>query len=67
MDVHPGNEKSLGWTCNDFSDGEVKLEVLCIRFGSVESKSPTRTPLAPPCSSLYHPVRHFVRMASLTS
>eukprot|EP00240_Pyramimonas_obovata_P016181 CAMPEP_0118921134 /NCGR_PEP_ID=MMETSP1169-20130426/509_1 /TAXON_ID=36882 /ORGANISM="Pyramimonas obovata, Strain CCMP722" /LENGTH=271 /DNA_ID=CAMNT_0006861803 /DNA_START=186 /DNA_END=1001 /DNA_ORIENTATION=- len=36
MDIHPGNEKSLGWTCNDFSDGEVKLEVLCIRFGSVE-------------------------------
>jgi len=36
MDIHPGNEKSLGWTCNDFSDAEVKLEMLCIRFGSVD-------------------------------
>lgn len=43
MDTHPGNEKSLGWTCNDFSDGEVKLEMLCIRFGSVEKATSFQT------------------------
>lgn len=36
MKVHPGNDKSWVWTAADFSDGEVKQEMLCIRFGSPE-------------------------------
>lgn len=36
---HAGNEKSCVWHAPDFSDGEVKEEMFCIRFGSVESKN----------------------------
>jgi len=36
MEVHPGSDKSWVWTACDFSDGEVKEEVLCIKFGTVE-------------------------------
>lgn len=35
---HAGNEKSCVWHAADFADGELKDELFCIRFGSVESK-----------------------------
>lgn len=33
-----GNDKSCVWHAADFSDGELKEEMFCIRFGSVESE-----------------------------
>lgn len=35
---HAGNEKSCVWHAADFADGELKDELFCIRFGSIESK-----------------------------
>lgn len=35
---HSGNEKSCVWHATDFSDGELKDELFCIRFASIESK-----------------------------
>lgn len=35
---HAGNEKSCLWHATDFSDGELKDELFCIRFASIESK-----------------------------
>ena len=35
---HAGNDKSCVWHAADFSDGELKDELFCIRFGSVESE-----------------------------
>ena len=35
---HAGNDKSCVWHANDFSDGELKEELFCIRFASVESE-----------------------------
>ncbi|KAL5814820.1 hypothetical protein ACOSQ3_025605 [Xanthoceras sorbifolium] len=34
---HAGNDKSCVWHATDFADGELKDEVFCIRFGSVEN------------------------------
>ncbi|GFZ15555.1 pleckstrin homology (PH) domain superfamily protein [Actinidia rufa] len=34
---HAGNDKSCVWHANDFSDGELKEELFCIRFASVEN------------------------------
>ncbi|ERN02232.1 ran-binding protein 1 homolog b [Amborella trichopoda] len=34
---HAGNDKSCVWHATDFSDGELKEELFCIRFGSVEN------------------------------
>ncbi|KAM7522057.1 hypothetical protein LguiA_011959 [Lonicera macranthoides] len=34
---HAGNEKSCVWHASDFADGELKDELFCIRFGSVEN------------------------------
>lgn len=34
---HAGNEKSCVWHATDFADGELKDELFCIRFGSIES------------------------------
>ncbi|ONK61836.1 uncharacterized protein A4U43_C08F34090 [Asparagus officinalis] len=34
---HVGNDKSCVWHAPDFSDGELKEEMFCIRFGSVEN------------------------------
>ncbi|KAI8523550.1 hypothetical protein RHMOL_Rhmol13G0083100 [Rhododendron molle] len=34
---HAGNEKSCVWHAADFADGELKDELFCIRFGSVEN------------------------------
>ncbi|KAF7121097.1 hypothetical protein RHSIM_Rhsim13G0067700 [Rhododendron simsii] len=33
---HAGNEKSCVWHAADFADGELKDELFCIRFGSVD-------------------------------
>lgn len=34
---HAGNEKSCVWHATDFADGELKEELFCIRFGSIEN------------------------------
>ncbi|BAT97414.1 Ran-binding protein [Vigna angularis] len=34
---HSGNEKSCVWHASDFADGELKAELFCIRFPSVEN------------------------------
>ncbi|KAL9283893.1 Ran-binding protein 1 c [Arabidopsis thaliana] len=34
---HSGNEKSCLWHATDFSDGELKDELFCIRFASIEN------------------------------
>ncbi|MQM20547.1 hypothetical protein Taro_053570, partial [Colocasia esculenta] len=34
---HAGSDKSCVWHATDFSDGELKEEMFCIRFGSVEN------------------------------
>ncbi|KAK1285781.1 hypothetical protein QJS10_CPB20g00273 [Acorus calamus] len=35
---HAGNDKSCVWHATDFSDGELKDEMFCMRFGSVENR-----------------------------
>lgn len=35
---HAGNDKSCLWHATDFADGELKDELFCIRFASVESE-----------------------------
>lgn len=35
---HAGNDKSCVWHATDYADGELKDELFCIRFGSVESE-----------------------------
>ncbi|KMZ67552.1 hypothetical protein ZOSMA_264G00310 [Zostera marina] len=37
LQEHIGNEKSCVWHATDFSDGEIKEEMFCIRFVSVEN------------------------------
>lgn len=37
LQEHAGNEKSCVWHATDFSDGELKDETFCIRFGSIEN------------------------------
>ncbi|XP_058075061.1 ran-binding protein 1 homolog c-like [Magnolia sinica] len=34
---HAGNDKSCVWHASDFSDGELKEELFCMRFGSSEN------------------------------
>ncbi|XP_007026644.2 PREDICTED: ran-binding protein 1 homolog b [Theobroma cacao] len=34
---HAGNDKSCVWHATDFADGELKEEMFCIRFASVEN------------------------------
>ncbi|KAJ8510003.1 hypothetical protein OPV22_000437 [Ensete ventricosum] len=34
---HAGNDKSCVWHASDFADGELKEEMFCIRFGSIEN------------------------------
>ena len=34
---HAGNDKSCVWHAIDFADGELKEEMFCIRFASVEN------------------------------
>ena len=35
---HAGNDKSCLWHATDFADGELKDELFCSRFASVESE-----------------------------
>ncbi|CAG7867464.1 unnamed protein product [Brassica rapa] len=35
---HVGNEKSCVWHARDFADGELKDELFCIRFASIETR-----------------------------
>ncbi|KMZ67547.1 hypothetical protein ZOSMA_264G00260 [Zostera marina] len=37
LQEHVGNEKSCVWHAADFSDGELKEEMFCIRFVSIEN------------------------------
>ncbi|MCL7031268.1 hypothetical protein MKW94_019376 [Papaver nudicaule] len=37
MQEHAGSEKSWLWHATDFSDGESKEEVFCVRFGTIAS------------------------------
>ncbi|EOA12600.1 hypothetical protein CARUB_v10027118mg [Capsella rubella] len=41
---HSGNEKSCLWHATDFSDGELKDELFCIRFASIEKKVVLKVP-----------------------
>ncbi|XP_057530925.1 ran-binding protein 1 homolog a-like [Amaranthus tricolor] len=34
---HAGNEKSCVWHASDYADGELKEEMFCIRFASIEN------------------------------
>ncbi|OWM68721.1 hypothetical protein CDL15_Pgr024908 [Punica granatum] len=34
---HSGNDKSCLWHATDFADGELKDELFCVRFGSIEN------------------------------
>ena len=36
---HAENEKSYMWVASDYADGELKEEMFCIRFASIESES----------------------------
>lgn len=38
LQEHQGSDKTWVWHASDFSEGELKDELFCIRFGSVESK-----------------------------
>ena len=38
LQEHAGNDKSVLWHANDFSEGELKEELFTMRFGSIESK-----------------------------
>lgn len=42
---HAGNEKSSVWHATDFADGELKEELFCIRFASIESECNLFDPL----------------------
>ncbi|KAL0877776.1 hypothetical protein Bca101_027482 [Brassica carinata] len=44
---HVGNEKSCVWHARDFADGELKDELFCIRFASIESEIARVLPMAP--------------------
>ncbi|KAG6522593.1 ran-binding protein 1 homolog a-like [Zingiber officinale] len=37
LQEHAGSDKSCVWHASDFADGELKEELFCIRFGSVEN------------------------------
>ncbi|RVW83965.1 Ran-binding protein 1-like c [Vitis vinifera] len=41
---HSGNDKSCVWHATDFADGELKDELFCIRFASVETISQSALP-----------------------
>ena len=38
LQEHAGNDKSVLWHANDFSEGELKEELFTMRFGSIESE-----------------------------
>lgn len=38
LQEHAGSDKTWVWHATDFSDGELKEELFCIRLGSVDSE-----------------------------
>ena len=38
LQEHAGSDKAWVWSTVDFSEGQQKIELFCIRFGSVESE-----------------------------
>lgn len=46
LQEHAGSDKSWVWHASDFSDGELKEELFCIRFGNIESTSMSCTCVA---------------------
>jgi Ran-binding protein 1 len=40
LQEHTGSDKAWVWSAVDYADGEHKVELFCIRFGSPESKWP---------------------------
>jgi hypothetical protein len=49
LQEHTGSDKAWVWSAVDYADGEHKVELFCIRFGSPESKSPSH--LVEQCST----------------
>lgn len=45
LQEHAGSDKTWVWHARDYSDGELKEELFCMRFGSVESKNRNIYPL----------------------
>ena len=45
LQPHAGSDKSWVWSTVDFSEGEQKIEMFCLRFGTVESEE--RVPVCP--------------------
>ena len=39
LESHQGNDKAWVWSTVDFSEGEQKVELFCLRFGTAESES----------------------------
>jgi Ran-binding protein 1 len=39
LQEHAGSDKAWVWSTVDFSEGEQKVELFCIRFGTAESES----------------------------
>lgn len=38
LQPHAGSDKAWVWSTVDFSEGEQKVELFCLKFGSVESE-----------------------------
>ena len=38
LQEHAGSDKAWVWSTVDFSEGEQRVELFCMRFGSVESE-----------------------------
>jgi len=38
LQEHAGSDKTWVWHATDFSDGELKEELFCIRLGSVDNE-----------------------------
>ncbi|KAL3696370.1 hypothetical protein R1sor_010446 [Riccia sorocarpa] len=43
LQEHAGSDKTWVWHASDYSDGELKEELFCIRFGSIESAQKFKT------------------------
>lgn len=39
LEAHAGSDKAWVWSAVDFSEGEQKIEMFCLRFGTSESES----------------------------
>ena len=38
LQEHSGNDKAWVWSAVDFADEQQRIELFCIRFGSIESE-----------------------------